>query len=110
MIIRQNEQGQPHRGALAAFPKQNDKCPTNAWGGWGWVCLELTKPLSHKVALISGLVYYIVFCFYCRKSFNLATISINLNPLLTNRWKDKGPSTSPLIERSVTQRPFFPDI
>jgi len=48
MIIRQNEQGQPHRGALAAFPKQNDKCPTNAWGGWAR--LELTEPLSCKVA------------------------------------------------------------
>ena len=25
----------PHRGAFAAFPKQNDKCPTNAWRGGG---------------------------------------------------------------------------
>ena len=26
---------QPHHGAFAAFPKQNDKCPTNAGRGGG---------------------------------------------------------------------------
>lgn len=37
MIIRQNEQGQPHRGALAAFPKQINKFPTNSGGGMGMI-------------------------------------------------------------------------
>ena len=41
---------QPHHGAFAAFPKQNDKCPTNAGrGGGGWGCLELTEPLRIKM-------------------------------------------------------------
>ena len=69
--------------------------------------------LSHylvKLPLISGVVYYIIFCHSCRKSFSLATISINVNPLLTNRWKDKRRSVSSFTERSVTQRPFFPNI
>ena len=105
MIIRQNEQGQPHRWALAAFPKQNNKCPTNAWGD-GHACNSLSHSLV-KLPLISGLVYYIIVCYSCRKSFSLATISINLNPLLTNRWKDKGPSIISFTERSVAQRPFF---
>ena len=39
---------QPHHGAFAAFPKQNDKCPTKAEGG-GWACLELTEPLRIKM-------------------------------------------------------------
>ena len=26
---------QPHHGAFAAFPKQNDNCPTNAGRGGG---------------------------------------------------------------------------
>ena len=37
----------PHRGAFAAFPKQNDKCPTNAQGGWAR--LELTEPLLNQI-------------------------------------------------------------
>ena len=47
----------PHCGAFAAFPKQDDKYSTNAWGGggeWGeeeWACLELTKPLIENVIL-----------------------------------------------------------
>ena len=40
---------QPHHGAFAAFPKQNDKCPTNARRGGGWACLELTEPLRIKM-------------------------------------------------------------
>ena len=44
-----SSQGQPHRGALADFPKQNNNAhETNAWGGWA--CLEFTEPLSCKVA------------------------------------------------------------
>ena len=86
---------------------QNKKMPNKCLGGWA--CLEFTEHLV-KLPLISGLVYYIIVCYSCRKSFSLATISINLNPLLTNRWKDKGPSISSFIERSVTQRPFFPNI
>ena len=31
----------PHRGAFAAFPKQNDKCR-----GGGGACFELTEPLN----------------------------------------------------------------
>ena len=46
MIIRQNEHGQPHRGALASFRKRDDKCCV----GEGWSHLELTEPLSRKVA------------------------------------------------------------
>ena len=34
---------EPHRGAFAAFPKQNDKCPGERGGG-GWARLELTEP------------------------------------------------------------------
>ena len=41
---------QSHHGAFAAFPKQNDKCLTNAGGGGGgWACLELTEPLRIKM-------------------------------------------------------------
>ena len=46
---------QPHHGAFAAFPKQNDKCLTNArsggggGGGGGWACLELTDPSRIKM-------------------------------------------------------------
>ena len=39
---------QSHHGAFAAFPKQNDKCLTNAGGG-EWACLELTEPLRIKM-------------------------------------------------------------
>ena len=43
----------PHCGAFAAFPKQDDKYSTNAWGGGGeeWACLELTEPLIENVIL-----------------------------------------------------------
>ena len=40
---------QPHHGAFAALPKQNDKCPTKAGRGGGWACLELTEPLRIKM-------------------------------------------------------------
>ena len=45
---------QPHHGAFAAFPKQNDKCLTNArreggGGGEGGGCWELTDPLRIKM-------------------------------------------------------------
>ena len=43
MIIRQNEQGQPHRQLF-----QNKM--TNASGGGGWVRLELNETLPRKVA------------------------------------------------------------
>ena len=36
---------QPHHGAFAALPKQNDKCPKKARRG----CLELTEPLRIKM-------------------------------------------------------------
>ena len=38
----------PHRGAFAAFPKQNDKCP-----GVGWAHLELTDPLCLNKTLFN---------------------------------------------------------
>ena len=38
----------PHRGAFAAFPKQNDKCP-----GVGWAHLELTEPLCLNKTLFN---------------------------------------------------------
>ena len=41
----------PHCGAFAAFPKQDDKYSTNAWGGGEWACLELTEPLIENVSL-----------------------------------------------------------
>ena len=43
----------PHCRAFAAFPKQDDKYSTNAWGGGGggWACLELTEPLIENVIL-----------------------------------------------------------
>ena len=38
----------PHCGQFAAFPKQNDRCSTNAWeGGEGCSRLELTEPLFY---------------------------------------------------------------
>ena len=40
---------QPHHGAFAALPKQNDKCLTKAGRGGGWACLELTEPLRIKM-------------------------------------------------------------
>ena len=33
--------------AFAAFPKQNDKCPTKTRGG-GWAHLELTEQLASR--------------------------------------------------------------
>ena len=39
----------PDRAAFAAFPKQNDKYPTNALGERA--CLELTEPLIKNVIL-----------------------------------------------------------
>ena len=47
-----SSQGQPHREALADFPKQNNKCPCNKClgEGGGWAFLEFTEPLSRKVA------------------------------------------------------------
>ena len=42
----------PHCGAFAAFPKQDDKYSTNARGGGEeWACLELTEPLIENVIL-----------------------------------------------------------
>ena len=44
----------PHCGAFAAFPKQDDKYSTNAWGVGGgeeWARLELTEPLIENVIL-----------------------------------------------------------
>ena len=38
----------PHRGAFAAFPKQNDKCL-----GVGWAHLELTDPLCLNKTLFN---------------------------------------------------------
>ena len=40
-----------HRKTFAAFPKQNDKFPTNARGG-GWARLELTEPLAIAITSI----------------------------------------------------------
>ena len=81
-----SSQGQPHREALADFPKQNNKCPCNkCLGGGDGHSWNLLSHYLVKLPLISGLVYYIIVCYSCRKSFSLATISINLNPLLTNR-------------------------
>ena len=39
-----------HCGAFAAFPKQDDKYSTNAWGGGGeeWARLELTEPFCQE--------------------------------------------------------------
>ena len=42
----------PHCGAFAAFPKQDDKYSTNAWGGGGgWARVDLTEPLIENVIL-----------------------------------------------------------
>ena len=42
----------PHRVALAAFPKQNDKYRQMPGGEGGeWACLELTEPLIENVIL-----------------------------------------------------------
>ena len=40
----------PHCGAFTAFPKQNDKCQTNARGGRG-MGMELREPLNKNVIL-----------------------------------------------------------
>ena len=39
----------PYLGAFAAFPKQNDKCPTKTRGGW--VHLELTEQLASRTEI-----------------------------------------------------------
>ena len=42
----------PHRGAFVTFPKQNDKCPTNARRGCARV--ELTEPYFCALLLCGG--------------------------------------------------------
>ena len=41
----------PCLGAFAAFPKQNDKCPTKNRGGAGCAHLELTEALVSRTAI-----------------------------------------------------------
>ena len=39
---------QPHHGAFAAFPKQNDKCPTNAGRGGGMGMFGIDRAIKNK--------------------------------------------------------------
>ena len=39
---------QSHHGAFAAFPKQNDKCLTNAGGGGGMGMFGIDRAIKNK--------------------------------------------------------------